>query len=191
MSETKNRILAVATQLFCEKGYHATSVRDVMEATKASKSQFYYYFPAKKDLVLAVIDRHFTQWKSECFEGILQKQNNPDEALEAMLDWIYQSHVNQLTHYGCPVGNLIIELAANDAESRAALQAFYGQWIALLTEKFTALQVEKPNIQAQQLIAGIQGSILLLKLSQDLTVLKDNFDELKIKIAQMKLSSTS
>ena len=186
MSETKNHILAAAMQLFCQKGCHATSVRDVMEAAKASKSQFYYYFPAKKDLVLAVIDQHFSQWKSQCFEGILQSETQPVKALSAMLDWIYSDHEHQITYYGCPVGNLIIELAANDAESRAALQEFYGQWTDLIAEKFAALQVENPKLQAQQLIASIQGSILLLKLSQDLTVLKDNFDELKTKISNLQ-----
>ena len=190
-NETQTRVLDAAMQLFAQKGYQATSVSDVMHAAKASKSQFYYYFPAKKDLLLAVISEHFTEWDDGCFTGILENEADPVKALNDMLDWIYQAHEHQMTYYGCPVGNLIMELAAQDEDARHDLADFYGRWTDLLTDKFTALGADKPRIAAQQLIAGIQGSLLLLKLSQDLTVLKENFDALRTNIEQMKVKSAT
>jgi AcrR family transcriptional regulator len=47
-TSTKDRILAVALDLFHENGINATSVDDILEASGTGKSQFYYYF---KDLL--------------------------------------------------------------------------------------------------------------------------------------------
>jgi AcrR family transcriptional regulator len=52
----KERIVAEAIRLFCEKGYEATSVREIVEAVGVTKPVLYYYFKNKDELFRHVIE---------------------------------------------------------------------------------------------------------------------------------------
>lgn len=49
------RIMEEATRLFAEKGYAATSVREVAEAAQVTKPTLYYHYGSKEDLFLAAV----------------------------------------------------------------------------------------------------------------------------------------
>ena len=51
-SETRERILAVALELFTHQGYEATSLRDIAERLGITKAALYYYFERKEDILL-------------------------------------------------------------------------------------------------------------------------------------------
>ena len=90
---------------------------------------------------------------------------------------------NCLNH-GCPVGNLIIELSTVDEEFRLLLLELVNQWVKYTKQNILALSEEKlsdaeADRQAKALIAEIQGSILLLKVTQDLSLLRQNFQLIK------------
>ena len=49
-------IVARAAQLFSERGYAATSLRDIMDGFDATGPAFYYYFDSKGDILVEIID---------------------------------------------------------------------------------------------------------------------------------------
>ncbi len=51
-AQTRERILAVAQELFTRQGYDKTSLRDIAERLKITKAALYYYFPRKEDILL-------------------------------------------------------------------------------------------------------------------------------------------
>src|SRR2546425_12946629 len=53
---TRDRLLAAAIEVFAAKGYHGTSVDDIVTASDTSKGAFYHYFPSKKDIFLTLVD---------------------------------------------------------------------------------------------------------------------------------------
>ncbi len=68
-SDLRRRILSEATRLFALKGYAATSVREVVEASGCTKPALYYYFRNKEalfleairaetEVIIAILDRH-------------------------------------------------------------------------------------------------------------------------------------
>jgi AcrR family transcriptional regulator len=54
----KELILHKAAALFAQKGYELTTMIDVAKACNASKSHLYHYFPAKEDLLYAIVKEH-------------------------------------------------------------------------------------------------------------------------------------
>jgi len=54
-SELRLRIIDAATTLFAERGYAATSMRDVAEGARCTKPALYYHFDNKEALFLEVI----------------------------------------------------------------------------------------------------------------------------------------
>jgi AcrR family transcriptional regulator len=51
-SETRERILEVARELFTRQGYDKTSLRDIAEQLQITKAALYYYFERKEDILL-------------------------------------------------------------------------------------------------------------------------------------------
>lgn len=49
------QLLAIARRLFAQKGYDATSLRDIAEAAQITKAALYYYFPNKDALYERVV----------------------------------------------------------------------------------------------------------------------------------------
>jgi AcrR family transcriptional regulator len=48
---TEDRILAVASRLFYERGYHATTMRDLADAVGIKAASVYHHFPGKQDIL--------------------------------------------------------------------------------------------------------------------------------------------
>jgi AcrR family transcriptional regulator len=51
-AQTRERILAVAQELFTRQGYDKTSLRDIAERLEVTKAALYYYFPRKEDILI-------------------------------------------------------------------------------------------------------------------------------------------
>jgi AcrR family transcriptional regulator len=54
-SSTRDRILDAALALFAEKGYEATSMREIAEQLGMTKAALYYHFDGKDAIVLALL----------------------------------------------------------------------------------------------------------------------------------------
>jgi AcrR family transcriptional regulator len=55
-AETRRRILAVALQLFAQRGYAGTSIRDITEHMGLTKAAVYYHFTSKEEILDAVTE---------------------------------------------------------------------------------------------------------------------------------------
>lgn len=55
-SQRKLQIIATATSLFHEKGYHETSLDDIADQIGFTKPAIYYYFKSKEEILFAIVD---------------------------------------------------------------------------------------------------------------------------------------
>lgn len=53
---TRERLLEAAEVVFAEKGYHGAVVDDIIRVSDSSKGGFYFHFPNKQSIFLALID---------------------------------------------------------------------------------------------------------------------------------------
>jgi AcrR family transcriptional regulator len=58
---TRERLIAVATELFGTLGYEATSVGAILEAAGLARGAFYHHFTTKAELFDAVLDRSIAE----------------------------------------------------------------------------------------------------------------------------------
>lgn len=64
-TDTQQKILDAAIDVFAQKGFHDTRVDEIVDASKTSKGAVYFYFPSKQDIFLAIIDK---------FAGLLEER---------------------------------------------------------------------------------------------------------------------
>ncbi|MGV8978894.1 MAG: TetR/AcrR family transcriptional regulator [Cellulomonas sp.] len=58
---TRERILAVALELFGRQGYAGTSIRDIADRMAMTKAAVYYHFPSKENLLADILDPAMTR----------------------------------------------------------------------------------------------------------------------------------
>lgn len=58
---TRDKIQAVALELFAEQGYEKTSLREIAERLGVTKAALYYHFRTKDDIVASLFDDYHTR----------------------------------------------------------------------------------------------------------------------------------
>src|SRR5215831_4140843 len=122
-SETRQAILAAATDLFHKQGVGRTSPDEIIEASQTGKGQFYHYFKNKEDLVHEVLQTYL--------EAIRAGTSPIDYELNSWRDlekW-FLAHLKLQENYhmtrGCPYGTLGNEVSVNDELIRQDIRLIF------------------------------------------------------------------
>ena len=133
-SSTHTKILATASRLFYEQGYHLTGINQVIAEAGVAKASFYYHFPSKEDLCVAYLEKRHQDW----FSWLREEVERSEEALERLLGlftflerWLVNSNFR-----GCAFLNITAEFPSSDHRIRQvvishkdALQAYIAQLV--------------------------------------------------------------
>ena len=77
----KEKIIEVSEQLFLEKGFSNTSVKDITNTLGISKGSFYTYFDSKEALLEEIVKRTLEKIETELL-GLQNKSGNKEEILK-------------------------------------------------------------------------------------------------------------
>src|SRR5579884_4017609 len=81
---TRQRLLDAAEEVFAEKGYHGAVVDDIIRASDSSKGGFYFHFPNKQAIFLALVDALVPKFASSV-ERAIAEETDPVGQLDAAL----------------------------------------------------------------------------------------------------------
>ncbi|MCB5909157.1 TetR/AcrR family transcriptional regulator [Streptomyces pinistramenti] len=86
-ARTRADILRVALQLFTEKGFEATSIRDISEALGLTKSALYYHFRNKDEIMASLMAERRADLDA-LVDWINTQPRTPDLPQRAALRWM-------------------------------------------------------------------------------------------------------
>ena len=184
---TRDQILNAAARLIHVQGYQSTSLDDVLRESGVGKGNFYYYFKSKEDLGYAIIDR-ITQGFVERSLGpaFADASADPVEQIHGFLDRVLEAQRQRKCVGGCVMGNLAAELSDVHEGFRQRLAGIFDVWRTHLAEAVSRGQARgrlrtdmDASRVAQFLVAGLEGSMLLSKVTKDITVMERCVEELK------------
>ena len=184
---TREAIIEAATRLMHVSGYQNTSLDDVLRESGVGKGNFYYHFRSKEDLGFAILDALVARFVERTLEPCFADPTAaPLEQIRCFLDRVLETQRKSNCVGGCFMGNLACELSDVHEGFRARLATVFTQWRARLTTALGEGQVRgevvascRPEAAAQFLVAGLEGGILLTKVSKDIAVLEQCVSELK------------
>lgn len=88
---TEDLIIKAALKLFSQKGYAATSIRDIAAETELTSSTLYYYVRGKDQLLILIMEKYLKRLLDETEEMQLESKN-PTEALASLLALHVRTH---------------------------------------------------------------------------------------------------
>src|SRR5829696_5938735 len=120
MVETTRRqaIEDVASDLFRERGYAATSIRDIARALSVQGASLYAHVTSKEDVLWAIVDRAATRFEAAAdraeAEAEQHRPGDPAEAIAALVE----AHVDVVTGHVDEAGVFVNEWRSLGPERR-------------------------------------------------------------------------
>ena len=130
--DTRERLVMTALRLFGEKGYESTSVADVLKAAGANSGSLYHFFPTKQDLLIEVLRRYRDGIGPMLLEPAWRGVADPIARVFALLARYRQALVDSDCFYGCPIGNLALEIHEPDPPVRDLLAVNFDGWVSAI-----------------------------------------------------------
>ena len=194
---TRDQILNAASRLIHVQGYQSTSLDDVLRESGVGKGNFYYYFKSKEDLGYAIIDRIRRAFIERGLEpAFADADADPVGQLHAFFDRVLDSQRQRNCVGGCAMGNLASELSDVHEGFRQQLAGIFDVYRDHLAETIRRGQRTgrlRPDADAvrvaQFLVGGLEGAILLGKVTRDITVIERCVEELKAHLALYRNSA--
>lgn len=177
--KTREAILAAAFDEIHEQGFRSASIDNILSRTGVSKGALYHHFPNKTALGYAVVDEVIRPWAAAMMSDLDDESLNPlDSLLRIGLE---QSELDTqgTPMLGCPVNNLVHEMAALDEGFRERLNNILLEWrqrIGLALERGQRLGLVRDDIDAHDAaafaLAAYEGCIGLAKSSRNTELFK-------------------
>jgi TetR/AcrR family transcriptional repressor of nem operon len=168
-----------AMELFWSKGYEATSLDDLCEATGLSRSSLYATFGSKRNLLLQSVDR-YAERRAPSMAAALARPMPIRDAVSALLEEFIDQIVSGPGRRGCFLGNCAAELPRQDRGALARVREGLARTEATFREALVRAKNRgelSPSADvaalARFLTAGFQGLRLVGKANPDRAMLED------------------
>jgi len=174
----RNEVLDRAMALFWRRGYEATSIQDLVEATGINRGSIYATFGDKKGLFLAVLD-HYGE---KVGKPLMAELSDPDprRAIERMLDSIIRRTSDPRFPRGCLNTNTSVECPASGDEIARKIAEGFGRQESAIYGVLRRAQAEgslastlDPRALARFFMGVAHGLNVVSKAVADPGVLKD------------------
>lgn len=83
--ERRAQILLAARRVFAQRGYHAASIQDIIDAAGIARGTFYLYFESKRSLFEVILDELLLQLRGSIRGVQLGSEESPEEQLYGTL----------------------------------------------------------------------------------------------------------
>ncbi|TPI82602.1 TetR/AcrR family transcriptional regulator [Mesorhizobium sp. B2-8-9] len=189
-TDTRTRMIEATALLIRKRGYHGTSLNDILSASAAPRGSLYFHFPGGKDQLVVEVTRASVADVTERLGVALLEESDPAVAVHH----IYQSVARMLEEnefsLGCPVAPVVLD-APNDVPDLVEIcRSAFEQWIGLLRQAFVRAGVPERRAQALALLveSSLEGLMVIARATRDRAPVQAVADEVAALVEQAVLA---
>ena len=137
--QKKEIIMDTATRLFAEKGYHATSIQDIVAGSGLSVGTIYLYFANKEEIFYALLDSGIEGFVDQLFENTARFQvDSKEELAERFVSVIIEAIESNIN---------VVTVLTNELSFQEKLQGFYSNIAKSIADKYMGINDEESLYQ--------------------------------------------
>lgn len=130
----ERRTLVVAMKLFWAKGYSATSMQDLEDATGLNRTSLYNAFGNKNNLFKKALSLYMEDVGGR-FRRIVERAPSSRQAVRDFLEAVIDLHFSKASPGGCLAVLSVMESSQHDDETRAMTEAMFRAERQMLQER--------------------------------------------------------
>lgn len=185
-TETRQEIVDQACQLFSLKGYHHTSVNDLLAATGLTKGGLYGHFRSKEEIWEAAYDRAVEVWRGIVFQGVGEIED-PLERIARVIENDLRNYVEaRVFEGGCFFFNLLVELSGQtQGMAERILHGFEGfsrvvaRWLEEARKAGKLRPEAEPREISAFIVVALNGATALYVPRRDTKILEQTIRQLR------------
>jgi TetR/AcrR family transcriptional repressor of nem operon len=169
-SDTRKRLLDAAQDLVQRVGANAMSYQHLADAVGIRKASVHHYFPAKSDLLVALIDRYRAHFLN-LLDQIEQREEKAAARLARYCRLFEATLQEAACDKACPCGMLGAEVATLEPKAAASLRRFYDENRRKVAEILEAGRKDgslrfpgESEVVAWSLFAFLEGAMLVARV---------------------------
>jgi AcrR family transcriptional regulator len=153
----RERILAVAGELFYRHGIRAVGVDSIAEAAGTNKMTLYRHFSSKDELVAEYL-RQAARGEEASWQRL--RARHPDDPLAQLRAWLKDmfDHVVSRDERGCPLANAAVELPEKDHPARRVIEECKAAVRTRVIALCQAAGLDEPELLADELSLMLEGA---------------------------------
>ncbi|MFE0021345.1 TetR/AcrR family transcriptional regulator [Amycolatopsis sp. NPDC059021] len=173
-TDTRQRMLDTAADLFHAQGYHATGLTQLTTAGGAPKGSLYFHFPGGKEQLAAEALRLSSERLREALQTIVEQAPDAATAIDRVVEAIAEILEASDFQRGCPLATVALDAAQESETIREACTEGYTSWQTLLADYLVEQGFPRDRAQdlATVVLASIEGGMLLAKTRRDVAPLR-------------------
>ncbi|WP_131782860.1 TetR/AcrR family transcriptional regulator [Legionella gresilensis] len=175
LTTMQEKILNTAESLIQKMGYNAFSYRDIAQVVGIKTSSIHYYYPAKEDLAIAVIDWQLYRLSSFLDEMKFNASLSLQDKLLNLVDKVMSLTLHDEMKM-CLGGMLASDVISLPERVKIKVRSFFNvleNWINdAIREGLSgraALRTLKPNELARYVLVQLEGGLLMSRLYEDIS----------------------
>lgn len=176
----RDQIIACAAELFLNQGIKATTMDTIVKESGVSKSNIYYHFKSKEEIVLAVVDWYITRFKQNVLGPFFARHQYATS--KQWMESYFQVMADMVLLSECKTGNpfvsLIIQTAHGDDNIRFKISELYksveDRMVRVIREGMERGEFKnsiQPDQTASLLVGITEGAIILAHMHRDASVI--------------------
>jgi len=174
----REQVLEKAKNIFWLKGYNATSMQDLVDATGLNRSSIYNSFGNKMELYQASLKKYQSD-SAQLFDKARKQERNAIETIGLLFLYVMDAILVDTDQKGCMIINCHTEMGNQDSDLRRLLDtnqegllAIFEDLVVLGQEEGSIRKDEKSRLLAYYLLNAFLGFRISGMNTQDPVVLK-------------------
>ncbi len=163
-SDTKERILETAAELFRRHGYTGTGMKQIVRSASAPFGSLYHHFPGGKEQLGAEVIRRSGAMYAELFATIARRSDDPLSYVAAVFSGAADTLVASDYEDACPIATVALEVASTNEPLRLATADVFQSWLdgwAAYLERRGGIDPQRARTLALELLGAMEGAFVL------------------------------
>ena len=172
-SDARERLINMAMQLIWQRSYNAVGVNELCRQAGVKPGSFYYFFPSKRDLIIAALEENWKQTRANVFEPAFADDVAPVDRIPTIFQLAYKQQTARQEQVGrvlgCAFGSLGSEIGHQDEVVGQKITEIFGRFCGYFERALqdaadaNTLTIDNISTRARAILAYLEGILLLAR----------------------------
>jgi TetR/AcrR family transcriptional repressor of lmrAB and yxaGH operons len=161
------------------RGFHGTSLNEILEQSGAPRGSLYYHFPRGKEQLVLEATREGVARITQVLKEILTGAPDPADGVRAFIEAAAYELRDSDFVFGCPVAPIILDSPESSVLAETCREALE-EWQQVLVEGLGSAGIERGRAEslATVILCGLEGGLILARSRRDIAPLDAVAEEL-------------
>jgi TetR/AcrR family transcriptional repressor of lmrAB and yxaGH operons len=181
-SDSKEKTLAAAARLFCQKGYHGTALHDILAASGSPRGSLYFHFPRGKEEIaegaVALGDQAVRAFIVQVADASRSAETFVINLARGMAANLEASDFRE----GCPLATTALEIATDSETIGKATREAFAAWEREIEQALVRFGVDgkQAAAAATAVLSQVEGALLLARTYRSLEPMRRAEEALRL-----------